>query len=149
MIREMETLVKRIKGHEGRRDLVYLDSRGNLTCGWGHHLYVGSKVPVEVSEAFLKQDIAQAVNDFYKLKWTFDWPIMKRLNTVRKRIIVEMLFNLGFPKVLGFKKMWECIENKDWPGAKKEMLASKWHDQVGKRAETLAELMEKGHGTHL
>ena len=55
-----------------------------------------------------------------------------------------MIFNLGLVKVLKFMKMWACIKEKNWLGASMEMLDSKWHQQVGKRAKTLAYLMKIG-----
>ena len=140
----MKILIERIKKHEGYRDHVYADSKGNLTCGWGHHLWNGSPIHKEISEIFLRQDIANSIRDYRTLMESFSVPIVRVLNIERRRVIVEMIFNMNIQKVLGFKKMWACIKRRDWTGAKREMLGSKWHDQVGKRAETLADIMEKG-----
>jgi GH24 family phage-related lysozyme (muramidase) len=51
----MNKLTERLRKHEGYSDLVYLDSEGFPTCGWGHHLRIGSRVPVEAAEAFLSR----------------------------------------------------------------------------------------------
>lgn len=140
----MDALIESIKIHEGYRDTVYKDSEGFLTCGWGHALHLGSKVPLEASEAFLKQDIADAVRDYFKLAPTLGAVTLRNLNTIRRRVIVEMLFNLGLPGVLKFVRMWQAIAVKDWEAAADEMLNSKWHQQVGKRAQKLAETMRTG-----
>ena len=140
----MTSLEERIKKHEGYRDVIYLDSEGYPTCGWGHHLRVGSKVPKEVSEAFFREDLQSAIDDFWKLRYIFDDIVILSLNKTRREVIIEMIFNLGLTRVLQFKKMWESIKNKDWNQASIEMLDSKWHTQVGKRARVLAFLMKTG-----
>ena len=136
----MDALINSIKRHEGFRDRVYLDSEGKLTCGWGHYLWVGSKVPSLCCEEFFKQDLADAVNAFRTIP-----PIFRRqLNPVRARVITEMIFNMNVSKVLQFRQMWEAIEARDFERAADEMLSSKWATQVGQRAVELAEIMRKG-----
>jgi lysozyme len=136
----VDVLIESIKRHEGYRDRVYLDSEGKLTCGWGHHLWVGSKVPIEASDAFFKQDLADAVSSFRTIP-----PVYRRhLNPTRARVITEMIFNMNVQRVLLFRKMWEAIENMDYDRAADEMLSSKWATQVGQRAIELAEIMRKG-----
>lgn len=130
----MDKLIESLKSHEGYRGEVYLDSLGFPTCGWGHHLYAGSKVPIEASEAFFKQDVADAISEFSKLPLRF----RNHLNEPRRRVIVELIFNMGLPKVLGFKKFWSAVELEDWPEAKAQLLDSRWATQVKGRASELA-----------
>jgi len=138
----MDALIDSIKRHEGFRDKVYLDSEGKLTCGWGHYLWVGSKVPLVCCEEFFKQDLADAVSAFRTIP-----PIWRRqLNPARARVITEMIFNMNVAKVLRFRKMWTAIEDRDFDRAAYEMLQSKWHEQVGKRAEELAEILRTAEG---
>jgi lysozyme len=136
----MHKLVESIKRHEGYRDRVYLDSEGKLTCGYGHHLWVGSKVPLECSDAFFRQDIADAVSSYQ----TILPHLRHHLNTARARVIVEMVFNMGIQKVLQFRKMWEAIAVDDFGEASAQMVDSKWAEQVGARATELAEIMRHG-----
>ena len=56
-------------------------------------------------------------------------------------IITEMCFQLGKPRVMKFKNMWEGIRNQDWNKAADEMIDSAWHKQTTKRCESLAETM--------
>lgn len=136
----MELLIESIKRHEGFRDRIYLDSEGKPTCGWGHYLYVGSKVPLAACEEFFKQDIADAVSSFQTIQ-----PYLRRqLNPTRARVITEMIFNMNIQKVLQFRKMWEAIEIRDFETAAKEMMDSKWAEQTKGRAIELAEIMRKG-----
>ena len=136
----MDILADRIKRHEGFRDRIYLDSEGFVTGGYGHHFYPGSRLPVDVAEVLFKQDLALAVSDYAKIASS----IRRKLNTVRARVIVEMIFNMGLQKVLQFRKMWAAVEVDDWPEAKAQLLDSKWRQQVGQRAVELAEIFEKG-----
>lgn len=137
---ELQKLTDDLKRHEGYRDRVYLDTMGNPTFGYGHHLWVGSRINDIIAEEFLKMDIADTVNDFWKIAKKY----RDKLNPARRRVIMNMLFNMGLPKVLGFRLMWAAIEKKDWPGAKREIINSKYAIQVGQRAIELANLMEKG-----
>lgn len=136
----MDLLREQIKRHEGYRDRVYLDSEGFPTVGYGHHLYVGSKICREIAEKLLDIDLSETAAEFLKIHPDKTRP----LNTARRRVVCNMIFNMGLSRVLGFKRMWTAIQAGDWEGAAREMLESKWAKQVGKRAEELAETMRKG-----
>ena len=71
-------------------------------------------------------------------------PCVIELDEVRQRIIIDMAFNMGVPRLGKFKKMWKAIDNKDFPSAKIEMLDSRWAKQVGNRAVRLSNAMETG-----
>jgi lysozyme len=139
--KHLEKLIHDIKRHEGYQAKVYRDTQGNLTCGWGHHLFERSYVPQDAADAFLANDIASAVNSFYRI----DKRVADKLNAVRRRVIVNMIFNLGLSGVLGFRRMWTAIKKEDFDQAAHEMLDSQWARQVGHRAFELAGLMRAGH----
>lgn len=144
----MDALIADLKQDEGFRAEVYLDSEGLLTCGWGHYLRVGSRVPLEACEAFFKQDLADAVSSFRTIP-----PIYRRrLNPARARVITNMIFNMGIARTMGFHRMWACIEAGDFEGAAENIL---WNDKengiktpyyitVKGRAERLAEIFRRG-----
>lgn len=136
----MEKLIESIKRHEGYSDKVYMDIEGFLTCGWGHCLRLGSPVPVEVSKAFFKADLAEAIAAY----WSLPVEARRDLNAARRRVLVEMIFNIGLSGVLGFKKMFTALTAGDFETAAKEMLDSKWAVQVKGRAVELAEIMRRG-----
>jgi len=136
----MEKLIRRIKSNEGFRNHLYLDSEGFLSGGYGHHFYVGSRLPADAAEILFKMDITAAISEFMKIS-----PVLrKKLNPARKRVVVEMIFNMNLQKVLSFKKFWTAVELEDWHECKVQMLDSKWHQQVKGRAERLADIFEKG-----
>jgi len=135
----MEKLKERLKIHEDLSLVGYLDTKETWTIGWGHN--TNYPIPVEAAEIILNHDIAVAVSEFYKLPL----PIQRNLNSTRKRVVVEMIFNMGLPRALTFKKMFKAIETSNFDVAAAEMLDSRWAGQVGQRAVELAETMR--HGT--
>ena len=135
----MEILKGMLRKHEGLRLVPYKDTEGHLTVGYGHKIE-GSKITQEIAELLLEMDLYRVSLDFLKLPLV----IIRNLNQPRKRVIMNMLFNLGYPKFMGFKKMLHAIEVKDFNHAANEMLDSKWAGQVGQRAIELAQIMRSG-----
>lgn len=54
--------------------------------------------------------------------------------------LANMCFNLGWPRLSGFRKMLGAIEAGDYNRAADEALDSKWAKQVGPRADRIAQL---------
>lgn len=129
-------IVNMIKRHEGGPGPVYRDSVGILTCGYGHALHEGSFVPIEAANAFFESDFKTVLENYESLGFDLD--------PVRRAVIIDMLFNLGITKFMGFKRMISALRRRDFMTAKNEMLDSRWAKQVGKRATELAAMMETG-----
>lgn len=131
-------LITSVTRHEGYRKFPYADSTGHLTIGIGRNL---SAEGISESEArmLLVNDLNGCIGDL-----AVGCPVYASLNDVRKSVLVEMAFNIGFVGLMAFKGMFACLENKDYAGAAKEMLNSKWAQQVGNRANDLAHTMEMG-----
>ena len=53
-----------------------------------------------------------------------------------------MMFNLGYPRLSGFKKMRQAVIDGDWFEASVQMTDSKWYRQVPNRAKRLVERMK-------
>ncbi len=121
--------------HEGLRLKPYKDTVGKLTIGVGRNL---DDVGISKHEAFflLDNDIE---NSIAELRTTFDW--FDNLDLERKAVIVNMHFNLGLGRLLGFRHMLEAVAAELYEDAARHMLDSKWADQVGNRAVELAEIM--------
>lgn len=58
--------------------------------------------------------------------------------------LINMCFNLGLPRLLGFKRMIAALEAKNYTLAAKEALNSKWATQVGDRAKDVAVMLREG-----
>ena len=129
-----------IKRHEGYRDRVYLDSLGIPTGGYGHAFLDGSPLPGVVCDILFEEDFKIAKKDYEILANRYSL----NLNSTRSGVLIDMLFNMGITRVLGFKKMLSALATGEWDRAADEMENSKWARQVGKRSTYLAELMRKG-----
>ena len=134
-------IMEQIKHHEGYRETVYFDSVGVPTVGYGHALLEGSRVPAVVADILFEQDYNDASKDYtlLALRWGFN-----DIDTVRRGIIINMLFNMGMSRVSKFQKMLTALQMGEYDKAADEMLDSRWATQVGKRADELADLMRKG-----
>jgi lysozyme len=124
--------------HEGLRLKPYRDSKSKLTIGVGRNL---DDVGITRAEALmlLENDIATVQRD---VKRAFPW--FPGLDPVRKDVVLDMVFNLGLPRFRRFEKTIASIRAGDWENAAREMLKSRWANQVGKRATELAAMMERG-----
>ncbi len=135
---QTDKVKQQIKLHEGVEYRVYEDTQGILTIGVGRNLEDRGLSEDEVYY-FLNNDIKICVKE---LRWSFDW--YYDLDDIRKRVLVDMMFNLGMPRLKGCVKMLEAIESGAWGAAAEEMLDSTWARQVGSRADRLSEMMETG-----
>jgi lysozyme len=136
----MEKLKARLKIKEDLSLIPYKDIYDNWTIGWGHKL-IGQPIPIAAAELILDQDIAIAVADVHKLPISF----RKHLNVARARVITEMMFNMGYPRFLTFRKMIAAIERQDFDQAAAELLDSKYaRKDVGQRAVEMAEILRHG-----
>ena len=56
-------------------------------------------------------------------------------------IIANMCFQLGRPRLSGFKKMKAAVDSRDFREASRQMIHSKWARQTPNRATRLADRM--------
>ena len=123
---------------EGLRLKPYRDTVGKLTIGVGRNL---DDVGITKDEAMhlLECDIRRVKGDLDRAM-----PWWRELDEVRQRVIVNMAFNLGIARLMGFKNMLDAMRAGNYRDAAKEMLNSKWATQVGERAPRLAAMMRDG-----
>ena len=131
--------------HEGYVTEIYLCSEGYPTFGIGHmvtendmeHTWpVGTPVTDERILQVFHDDCKVAVADVELLVDNLsDHPDFV------SRVLVNMAFNIGRPRLSKFKNMLAAIEAKDYNLAAEEMIDSKWYRQVGRRSEELVEIM--------
>ena len=132
-----ERLVRMIVTHEGIRLKPYRDSVGKLTIGVGRNL---DDMGITEGEALylLRNDIRRVVDELYNAL-----PFWEELSMPRRAVLIDMCFNLGLTRFLGFKRMLACLGRGDYDGAAREMLDSRWAGQVGRRADDLATMMRE------
>lgn len=124
-----------IKKHEGLKLKPYLCTAGKLTIGYGRNLDALG-ISKEEAEMMFENDFKRALENVQN-KISF----FNELHVDARYVLVNMAFNLGITGLLGFKKTLNHLEQKNYPGAAKEMLDSKWATQVGRRATELADII--------
>lgn len=131
-------LVADLERDEGVRAFPYTDTVGKLTIGVGRNLTDRGLTADEI-RYLLQNDIAIAIDDLNRgIPW---W---ERLDGVRRQVLVNMCFNLGWPRLHGFVRTLAAIRRGDYVAAAQGMRESLWAQQVGARAERLAQMMETG-----
>lgn len=121
--------------HEGLRLKPYRCPAGKLTIGVGRNLEdIG--ITWEEASYLLEKDIERVTKEA-----TASFPWFHALSERRKMVILSMLFNLGMGRFVGFRKFTKALEEKDYKKAAREMMHSKWAEQVGERAKYLSDIM--------
>lgn len=130
-----DTLAKMLIEHEGFRGKPYKDTVGKTTIGIGRNL---EDKPITMDEArfLLKNDMKDAVADAEAL-----FPVFSQIDVGRQAVLCDMAFNLGRNRLSRFFKFIHAVNSGDYNTAADEMLDSLWAKQVGRRAQTLANIM--------
>ncbi len=146
---DRKAVYAQLKADEGCEFKIYLDHLGYPTFGVGHLIVegdpehgqeVGERVSEErVFQAF-DRDLETAINEC-KILYTEDgW---NKLPGEVQEVLVNMMFNMGRPRLGGFRKFNGAILKGDWKTAAIEGRDSKWHKQVTNRAERLMHRLEQ------
>jgi len=133
----VQKLIENLKRHEGLRLKPYLCSEGKITIGFGRNLE-DMGISEKEAEMLLMSDIQRCYEELDVFSWFHD------LDQVRQEAMVNMLFNLGLPTFLEFKRTLKFMAERAYFQAAAEMLDSKWANQVGDRAKELAYMVETG-----
>lgn len=135
----MKKLIEQLKLHEGVRTHPYDCPAGYLTIGVGRNISeTGLGLSYDEIDYLLRNDIERCYQELDRLSWFMD------LDTVRQEALVNMCFNLGFPRLMKFTKMMGAMAENKFSLAAAEALDSKWARQVGQRAKDIAHMIEFG-----
>ncbi len=134
----MTNLKDWIKKCEAFRSHPYLDTVGKITIGWGRNIDDNGISKEEADYLF--------DNDFNRCKAElapFPWYVNQPQNV--QDALMNMCFNIGIGRLLGFRKMIAALIVKDYTKAAIEALDSKWATQVGQRAKDVALMIRQGY----
>lgn len=134
----MKKLMEDLVRDEGFRSHPYLCTAGALTIGYGRNLDAKGITPAE-ADILLRNDVVDAQADLERV-----FPVASTLSDNRYRALVNMMFNLGAGRFMGFRKMRQAIERDDFEAAADEILDSRAARQCPARYERLANLMRRG-----
>ena len=131
------------KKNEGLRLNMYLCPAGYLTIGYGHNLEAkpisnrSAEMIFEDDYADAKREAADVVN-----RHGGEWD---DIDPVRQEALIDMSFQMGRGRLLGFKNMLAAIARRDWKTAKRECLDSKYARlDSPARARRVARMLLKG-----
>ena len=144
---DLVKLREELERDEGVKYEIYLDHLGYPTFGIGHLVKPddpenGREVASPVSKDrvidSVNADVETVIFDCQRLYTLFQF-----LPEEAQRIIANMMFNLGYPRLSKFKGMKAGIDSEDWNRAADEMVDSRWYKQVTNRAQRLVDRMRK------
>lgn len=145
------SLIENIKAHEGFRDHIYKDSLGKATIGYGFLVAAlspdelklnGGKVePMskEVAEKILNLKVARLRK---RVPECLPWLASKPQSV--QDTILEMAYQLGIAKLLGFKYTLQCIEAGNYAQAAKNLRESLLYKQTPRRVEDYIKGLKNG-----
>jgi len=134
----MSKIIDLIKLHEGFRAKPYRCTQGRTTIGWGRNIQDNGITELE-AELMLINDVSESCAILKDRVSGFS-----ELCEVRQAVLIDMVFNLGWPRFSRFKKMILAVESRAFELAALEMEDSNWYRQVASRAVTLVEMMKTG-----
>ena len=133
-----DLLAQELERDEALRLKPYRDTVGKLSIGVGRNL-TDCGIRRDEAMLMLSNDIAATVADLDQhLPW---W---RQLDELRQRVLANMCFNLGIQRLMQFFHFLYALQKGDYEVAAKEMLASKWAEEVGERATRLAQAIKSG-----
>ena len=133
-----DKLIEELIKDEGYKYEIYLDHLGYPTFGVGHLVLEkdeehGKPVGTPVSEERIRECLSKDI-DIVCDELDMKDPWWRNLDDNRQRVMANMCFNLGHPRLSNFKKFIGAMQISDWETAAVEMMDSKWAGQVGNRA---------------
>ena len=135
MPKELQDIVESIKKHEGFRSKVYKCTEGYDTIGYGF----------AIKDLIIEEDIATLIL-MRKVKTLLEriiiaFPWFKDIDDKAKKVVVEMVYNLGVRGFSKFKKTIYYLETEQYKEASVEMLDSLWARQVKGRSRELSNII--------
>ena len=128
-------LKESIKKHEGYVGIVYKDSLGIDTIGYGFAIK-DLELDKDICDIILERKLKDLES---RIKLKFGWyPFMPK--TIQN-VVIEMCYQLGVTGFSKFVKTITYLKDKDFKSASVEMLDSKWAKQTPNRAKEMSEIV--------
>ena len=125
-----------VRKHEGVSVYPYTDTVGKITIGVGRNLSDRGLEADEIEALFATDcTIAETVLDAW-------WPDWRSAPASVQIALYSMGYNLGLPRLASFVKMRAALGRYAYRLAAAEARDSLWAQQVGRRADDIAQLLE-------
>lgn len=141
--------IQQLATDEGFRAEPYIDTEGYLTVGFGTCIAQTGPIPfdpvLKISEEtgmyLMRNKLFSLLKEMESSWWWFETAPMGA-----QTVLLNMAYNLGVPRLKGFKKTLGFISRGEYAKAADEMLInsagdgpSEWYTEVGARAKRLSE----------
>ena len=130
-----ERLRETIIRHEGIRLDMYQDTLGIWTVGVGHNIQEKG-ISQAVMELMLEEGLAEAVSELKRSVSFFS-----KMPEQVQEALVNLAFNMGIPRLMQFKKTLAYLRDGNFEAAADELLDSRYAEQVGRRADEVADMI--------
>ena len=144
---EMNMALELVKEAEGFEPHEYRCTAKKLTQGYGRNLEVHPLSDEEKAELNEDGSVSKEVAEKWALKELNECEyklsqniIYQKQTEVRKAVLLDMCFNIGYSGLMKFKKMWFALGERDYAEASRQMKDSKYYTDVksrGKRNVTI------------
>ena len=137
----MTKLIEQLKRHEGVRTHAYQCTANMTTVGVGRNIDEdgGLGLSIDEIEFLLANDIRRCKQELIALPW------FPEIDSVRQDALINLCFNLGMTRLLGFKNALTAMSVGDYDLAADEFMDSQWAKQVGSRANEVCEMIRSGN----
>lgn len=137
-----------VKEAEGFEPNEYRCTAKKLTQGYGRNLEAHPLSDEEKAELNEDGSVSKEVAEKWALKELKECEaklcqniIYNSQSPIRKAVLLDMCFNIGYAGLMKFKKMWFALGNKEYPEASRQAKDSAWYTQVGNRGKRNVEII--------
>jgi lysozyme len=145
---ELDLALKLVKEAEGFEPHEYRCTAKKLTQGYGRNLEVhplSDEEKAELNEdGSVSKEVAEkwAIKELNECEYKLSKNIIyQKQSDIRKAVLLDMCFNIGYSGLMKFKKMWIALGERDYAEASRQAKDSAWYVQVGNRGKRNVEII--------
>ena len=133
----IDEIAEALKREEGFSAHCYICTAGKNSVGYGRNIDADGGIGISEEEAdyLLRNDIDRTIAECEQWGWFGD------LQPAQQSVLIQLCFQLGYPRLTKFKRMLAALAEQDYDTAADELLDSRFAEQVPRRANRLAEQM--------
>ena len=147
----MSLALELVKEAEGFEPHEYRCTAKKLTQGYGRNLEVHPLSDEEKAELNEDGSVSKEVAEKWALKELNECEyklsqniIYQKQTEVRKAVLLDMCFNIGYSGLMKFKKMWIALGERDYAEASRQIKDSKYYTDVKSRGVRNVRIMISG-----
>ena len=130
----VDVALPRLRTEEGFRAMVYKDSEGHASIGYGINLDAG------ISQRGAAAALQARLEELHEALTQYPW--YAPLDPVRQSVLLDISFNAGPAGLLHFPHMLAAISRQDWASAATECHVE--NPELAGRYQKLAQLLLRG-----